>query len=114
MLPLILQLLPDIPIVYDDDSYIPGLTDKKTGQSQTADSTPARNDIKWAWLVCCGAFFLVDVAQRHIYASEDIAELIAHFLWTSGRSLAAADTPYGSKVISKGESFAPHAHLQLL
>ena len=140
MLPLILQLLPDIPIVYDDDSYIPGLTRKNpfsksslvlsclsnhnnnnnnaknNNNNNNTTTTAAAAAVKWVWLVCCGAFFLMDVSQQRIYASDDIVELVYHFLHESGRSLAAADemSYHGVKTASKGESYAPHAHLNLI
>jgi len=159
-----MQLLPDIPIIYDDDSHIPGLTFTSSSTNQQPNQTPTATTTttKWAWLVCCGAFFLIDVSLQRIYASEDIVELIAHFLWTTGRSLQAAaideeeeadinivtanstedaslsaapttttsTTATFSKIYGgmmtqkrkgqrflaahKGESLAPHAHLQLL
>ena len=50
MLPLITQLLPDIPVVYDDDSFVPGLMASGLASSKAAALAKA----PWAWLVCCG------------------------------------------------------------
>ena len=46
MLPIVTQLLPDIPVVYDDDSFVPGLMN--VAGSKALAKAP------WAWLVCCG------------------------------------------------------------
>lgn len=118
MLPPITQLLPDVPIVYDDDAHIPGLTTTTSSSSSRA---------PWVWLACCGAFFLVSVKERRVFASDTLTALVAYFLRTTGRSFQAAshDTdgmqqPYQSnsssmnKAYIKGEACAPHAHIQML
>ena len=98
MLPLIMQLIPDIPIVYDDDSHIPGIFDND-----------ANSD--WTWLICCGAFFLVSVQERRVFSSPTLAPLVAHFLRSTGRSLSAAEDGGTAAVFRKGETCAPHAHV---
>jgi hypothetical protein len=101
MLPLIMQLIPDIPIVYDDDSHIPGIC----GDSDNSGSSG------WTWLVCCGAFFLVNVQERRIFSSPTLAPLVAHFLRCTGRSLSAAEDGAATTAFRKGETAAPHAHV---
>jgi hypothetical protein len=59
MLPLITQLLPDIPVVYDDDSFVPGLMDGRLASSKAAALAKA----PWAWLVCCGTSAIFDLAR---------------------------------------------------
>ena len=74
MLPLITQLLPDIEIFYDDDTHVPLFT-----------TTSSSTTIKWAWLVACGAFFLVDVERDLVLApapecDQPLLPLVAHYL----------------------------------
>jgi len=84
LLPLVSQLLPDIPIFYDDDTYIPGLcsetmkqhvkTTSCTGEAaekpkeKTVEcdnilsvhtTQPKENKNEWCWLVSCGEIFLI-------------------------------------------------------
>lgn len=75
-LPLILQLLPDIPVAYDDDTEIAGLT------------TAAEATTKWQWLVCCGAIFLASQEERRVYASADstLLPLVDLLLTKTGRT----------------------------
>lgn len=101
MLPLITQLIPDVPIAYDDDSHIPGMMLEES-----------EGDKPWVWLVCCGAFFLIDVRARRLFSSPLLAPLVAHFLRSTERSLSAAETEQGASH-GKGEASAPHAHVVL-
>ena len=57
MLPLITQLLPDVPVVYDDDSFVPGLMapGAATGKAAALAAAP------WVWLVCCGGCAFITV-----------------------------------------------------
>lgn len=63
-LPLITQLLPDVPIVYDDDTHIPGLT------AATAPGGTQQPPL-FCWLVACGTVFLLEPAAKGIWASSD-------------------------------------------
>ena len=82
MLPLIRELLPDIPVMYDDDSHIPGLT-----------APGADAGYKWIWLISCGAVFLVDVAAGGaIFRSDDcLTELVCFLLQRTNRLLIVTD-----------------------
>jgi hypothetical protein len=102
MLPLIMQLIPDIPIAYDDDSHVPGIFDA-SGEGSA-----------WSWLICCGAFFLVSVQERRIFSAPTLTPLVAHFLRCTGRSLSAAEDDGAATIVRKGETCAPHAHVQLM
>jgi len=78
MLPPITQLLPEIPIVYEDDSVVPGLS-------------PLSKGGEWCWLVCCGAIFLLEVEAKQVWRANDLSTLVAFFLARTGRSIAAED-----------------------
>ena len=97
MLPLVQQLLPDVPIAFDDDGVIPGLT---------AAAPP-----RFTWLVCCGAIFLLDECGD--VRSGTLAALVAHLLRASGRSIAANETDRIARVVET-IAHAPHAHVRLL
>ena len=74
MLPLITQLLPELPLVYDDDDGAP----------------LPRNGAAWAWLVCCGAIFLVErrpEAAYRLWRSHQLGLLVAHYLQATGKSI---------------------------
>ena len=101
MLPLILELLPDLKVCFDDDTHIPLLTKEYVA---------ADRNIKWAVLVCCGAFFLIDVEDEEIYASPQLAHLVVHFLRRTKRTVAAERTG----AIALHQTYAPHAHVQLI
>ena len=78
MLPLITQLLPDIDIFYDDDTHVPLFMPSLVAGA-------AAGTIKWAWLVACGAFFLVDVERDLLLApapecDQPLLPLVAHYL----------------------------------
>ena len=101
MLPLIMQLLPEIPLCYDDDTKIPGL----------AGGAPPR----WAWLAACGRFFLVDPAGGLLWAPE-LATLVAHYLQATGTSIGAADVGEEEEAaaLSAAASSTAFGHVQLL
>ena len=175
MVPLIMQLAPEITLVYDDDSKIPGLTvgrmavsaeescSRSKGKGGTADeitimtrnmmmaqrrqyeeqkrqrqqkeeeaseeeeadecaepssfsydAADAREEVTaWRWLVCCGAFFLLEVRykiaassqetapERYIWAHERLAPLVAYYLRKTKQSIGASDAG------EEGESQAP-------
>ena len=101
MLPLVMQLLPEIPLCYDDDSALPGLT------------SPPR----WAWLASCGRFFLLDDGGRVLWAPE-LAPLVAHYLRATGRSISAADDGHeeeeGRSRAQPQQAAMAFGHVQLL
>ena len=102
MLPLVMQLLPEIPLCYDDDSTVPGLTT----------ATPP----KWAWLASCGRFFLLDDEGRVLWAPE-LAPLVAHYLRATGRSISAADDGEEDDeggVMAQTQAATEFGHVQLL
>ena len=80
MLPPITQLLPDIGIVYEDDSEVPGLM-----------LTPTVALSGWRWLVCCGAILLLECEQGRVWRAHDLGTLVAFFLEKTGRSIAAEE-----------------------
>lgn len=90
MLPLVTQLLPQIPILYDDDTDIPGLTRRPGGASAAATAAAAASSSdaggggggggRWAWLVACGAIFLLDMECSIVFTHERLAALVAHYL----------------------------------
>ena len=86
LLPLLRELLPDIPIVYDDDSQIRGLTHDQQSENDTTGT------IGWAFLISCGAVFLVEAATGAIFRSYDgLAELVCYLLERMGRELIVID-----------------------
>lgn len=108
MLPPITQLIPDIPIFYDDDGVIPGLAPP---------SLPSKHP--WVWLACCGAFFLVHVAKQRVFSGTSLVALVAHFLRATNRTLVASGAgdsqqqPTFAKGGGGGEACAPHAHIEM-
>jgi len=100
MLPLVMQLLPELPLCYDDDSVLPGLTS----------SAPP----KWAWLASCGRFFLLDNGGRMLWAPE-LAPLVAHYLRATGQSISAADDGGdGHSHSAQQQAAMAFGHVQLL
>jgi hypothetical protein len=73
MLPLISQLLPELALVYDDDDGAP----------------LPKSGADWAWLVCCGAIFLVQrtPAGYEIWSSPKLGPLVSYYLQTTGKSI---------------------------
>ena len=111
MVPLAMQLVPEIIIVYDDDSRVPLLT---TGvMASTADPSNVNpKGPQWCWLVCCGAFFVVDVERKRILGHERLAPLIAYYLRVTGGTVSAAETT--GVVTARGQACTPFCHVQLL
>jgi hypothetical protein len=114
MVPLVMQLLPEITLVYDDDAHIPSLTSKAGSASSQG----------WRWLVCCGAFFLLDVERGLLLSHERMAVLVAHYLRHTGKSIGASDlggttttTTTDSRVVAvvpRGGGCTPFNHVRLL
>jgi hypothetical protein len=107
MIPLAMQLVPEIVIAYDDDSRVPSLT---IGAMASA-SQAAAEQCQWCWLVCCGAFFLVDVARNRILAHDRLAPLIVYYLRITGASITASET---TGVAVRGQACTPFSHVQLV
>ena len=113
MLPLIMQLLPEIPLFYDDDAYVPGLTPLLLA--------PGGDDGKkkggeWIWLAACGSFFLVDVRQNSILSANEqgLASLVAHYLRCTGNTVQAVEVdPAAALQFSANVASAPSAHVEL-
>ena len=76
LLPIVRELLPDIPIMYDDDSRIMGLTEDASEDHM-------------GWLVSCGTVFLVH--GKCIYGSETLLDIVLFFLEKTGRKLVVED-----------------------
>lgn len=103
MLPLVTELFPDIPIFYEDDSSIPGITTLLSCSTQKSE---------WIWLVCCGAVFLVKVNEGIIYTSEQgLSGLLAFFLKMTGRAITSVEEDTTS---FQHDINTPYGHLQLL
>jgi hypothetical protein len=117
MLPLVMQLLPEIPLFYDDDSRIPGLTHGPVEE---------RSKGGWIWLVCCSAIFLVDVTNCAILAHPQLSVLVAYYLRSTKTSISASDadgvdengepTTFSSsaRAAQATASATPFSHVQLL
>ena len=88
-MPLALQLMPDIPIVFDDDSVIPGLTSDDLILSRTtATASSSLKNCKFCWLVACGTAFLMQAQEpRRVLASSDntLIPLMRYVLQATGR-----------------------------
>jgi len=79
MLPLITQLLPEIELVYEDDSVVPGLT------------VDPPKPVGWRWLVCCGAIMLLECESRQVWRASDLGVLVAFYMARTGSAIAADD-----------------------
>ena len=104
MLPLIMQLLPEVPLVYDDDTRVPGLT-----------STPASTEASWVWLTACGSFFLVNVQERTVLCSptSTLTPLVAHYLRCTGKTIQAVEVDPSATTYAAAVASAPSAHVEL-
>ena len=108
LLPLITELLPDIPVVYDDDSRIPGIT------ATNNDSNAA----EWVWLVSCGSVFLVQVGTKSIFSGHCLSELVCFLLEKSKRCLNDQDDDPNNNQSKKRkrqmalECLTDHGHVQ--
>lgn len=106
-LPLLTQLLPHVPVAYDDDDVIPGLT----WYSEIPASPPT-----YAWLVSCGTVFLVQVDYEQkvgrILASPDagLVPLIASYIAATGASLSIATENGRTR---RKVNLAGHSHAEL-
>ena len=96
-LPLVRQLLPDIPVSYDDDADIPGLTWPSTSPKA-----------KFYWLVCCGSVFLGEVATGKLFASEDttLFPLLDKLLRDTGRPWGTDDAHASSQQTSFSTAYS--------
>jgi hypothetical protein len=112
MLPLISQLIPDIPIVYEDDSRVPGLT---VGCVEVEDE-----QFKWAWLICCSEVFLIHSEKQLVLAAREhsLASLVVYFLNENDRRVGEEeeddDDNDPTSRGAAGEPFTAHGHLRLL
>ena len=106
LLPLIRELLPDVPVIFDDDSQIPNLT--------TVNSN--NNNSEWVWLVSCGSVFLVE--PNTIHRSDSLVELVCYLLERTGRQLIVQGDEDGAqrrrRVIATDGSFTEHGHVEML
>ncbi len=112
MIPLVMQLLPEIVLVYDDDTHIPGLSSKPR-------RVDGNDEPKWCWLVSCGAFFLMDVERKMLLSHQRLSQLVAYYLRTSGRSIAALEADDaldggGTQPMRGLGLCTPSAHVQLI
>ena len=88
LLPLIHELVPDVPVAYDDDSKRP----------------PG-----YCWLISCGAVFLAQ--DETIFRADTLLELLCFFLQRTGRSLTVEE---GRKRRMEETCFSEHGHIRLL
>jgi hypothetical protein len=117
MLPLIAQIMPDIPIFYDDDSYIPGLNIHKVENNETKEP-------KWAWLISCSEIFLLEMlnvekkvkAQIYVSKNKCLTDLIYIIIKQTGRKIGdeAIDTEGVSAILKNGVSLTAHGHVELV
>jgi hypothetical protein len=75
LLPLLRELIPDVPLAYDDDSRILRLTEENEEAAG------------WLWLISCGVVFLVEGATGTIYQGATLVELLCFFLEKTERKL---------------------------
>jgi len=95
LLPLVMQLIPDIPVFYDDDTFIPGLSHKclksqipknngahavEEPNNNYANTGTGQDDIdqidfQWAWIVSCGEIFLIRYHKKIVDDEEAVLEL---------------------------------------
>ena len=110
-LPLLTQVFPHIHVYYEDDSFIPylsdiGVSDKApcdgdldddmliddfvqqrmyTDAARTKKSEIEEEDKRFAWLICCSSVFLIDTKLSKIFSSYNasLLPLISHMKNTS-------------------------------
>jgi hypothetical protein len=108
LFPLIKELLPDIPVCYDDDSKIPGLT-------QSDDE----EEVSYIWLISCGTVFLVEVATGRIYGGgDDLTDLVYFLLKATKRTVLAQEDEECDEESKRrkrlmAECFTEHGHVQM-
>jgi hypothetical protein len=99
MVPLVMQLLPEITLAYDDDAHVPGLTPPShtntDKEGAPADDAAGGRKKGWHWLVCCGAFFLVVRAPFFFLLGVSL-EFKRMFDKRAGRGARAAAFPRAS------------------
>ena len=88
LLPLIRELLPDVPVSYDDDSTRPK---------------------GYSWLISCGAVFLAQ--DDTIFRADTLLELVCFFLQRTGRTLTVEE---GRKRRAEEACFTEHGHVLLV
>jgi len=132
LLPLISQLIPEIPIYYDDDTYIPGLTDASLKSYVKTSAPPSGSDIifeddasnqkikdeEWVWLVSCGEMFLVRAipSPSKVYIAKDhsLLHLLGFYLMTTGRKFGDDMLDSSDLLLQTNDlSLTAHGHLQL-
>ena len=114
MLPLVEQLLPDVPIVYDDDNRLPFVDGVASGAAARGAASGGGGGGAWRWLICCGAVFLLEGGR--IWSAPTLGELVAYHLRATGKTFAAADDD-GASAASARPSVVihtPSSHVQLL
>jgi hypothetical protein len=79
LLPLITELLPDVPVAYDDDSVIAGLTSEKRRGAEKVRP--------WTWLISCGSVFLVEEETGEIFSAASLLDLVCFYLIRDKREL---------------------------
>ena len=109
LFPLIRELLPDIPVCYDDDSKIPGLTTASGANDE-------KEEAYYIWLISCGTVFLVEVATGRVYGGGDnLTDLVYFLLKTTKRTVLAQeeDRDEESKRRKRlmAECFTEHGHV---
>jgi hypothetical protein len=106
-LPLMTQILPQIDVFYDDDTFIPFLSDSSSKKSVVDEGDMTIDDFvtkKWeekssvnvgegeesedkrfSWLVCCSSIFLIDSKDKRIYSSYNtsLLPLVAQIIHVS-------------------------------
>ena len=107
-LPLLTQLMPAVPVIYDDDDYIPG---KSVGSSV--------KDVPFAWLISCASIFLIEVIKEtgvcNILASPDatLLPLLNYMVQKTGQNITAC-SDNGVQVRAKQIELAAHSHVELI
>jgi len=69
----------------------------------------------WAWLVCCGEVFLIDVSAKIIFESRDhsLASLVVYFLKKNKRKIGD-DASNEDGIFNRCENFTAHCHLEMI
>ena len=105
-LPIVAQLLPEIPIVYDDEDIIPGIF--------SAGPRP-KSGIALYWLVSCASVLLVDAMddRTHILASPD-ATLIPLIAYVTSRTRKSLRVDAGGANKRARIDMTAHSHVKLM
>jgi hypothetical protein len=115
-LPLMTQIFPHIQVYYDDDSFIPFLSETDAVDTKTPSETDRNRDMliedfvhkrmymeeptavkkdkvaeesRFAWLICCSSVFLIDSKMGKIFSSYDasLLPLLSHM-----KTISESDT----------------------